>query len=476
VSLTEANSVPESTENGDQALIAIIEEGVDILHEAFRDTSGNTRIISLWDQTDTIMPGESGNILDIPCISSSFGREYTENQINEYIKNNHVPNTLKRNRSGIFHSIEVTRVISSIAPESKLIIVIPAIEGHPHFLSAYDLALKHIKYISQHEKCNKSVVVNISQGLQSGGHDGNSLIEKTLDRFSNQAKDPGVVIVTSAGNSRDKKSHAKLIASTKSPNFLCWQAMNLYRDKHRIELWFNPQNLMKFRLINPSPSNEESRWVSPDQVKEDYTFTTNDACELRYKVKNGSLAITIASFNNQLIEIGEWKLEIVGVSLKYPADDIHAWIQHIDGRISTRAIEFSNPEQIDEKITLTTFGTAKTVITVGSVDPKDSLSASRFSSCGPTRDDRKQPILVASGEKGTSFAAPQVTGVTALLLSARKKQCDLNPALSQFNAADIKEILIEMTNGSTEGWRYDIGHGVLDIDRLLDNLDELVRR
>jgi subtilisin family serine protease len=477
VSLIEANLDPKSTENGDQALIAIIEEGVDILHGAFRDASGKTRIISIWDQTDAPrlegegLDQENIRILDIPSTLFSFGREYNENQINEYIINSgDIPITLRRNISGIKHAIEVTQVISNIASESKFIIVISAIEGHPHFLIAYELALKHIKYISS-QKEKKPVVINISQGLHYGGHDGKSQIEKTLDHFSNYAKDPGVVIVTAAGNSRNKKIHAKLVAPIQSPSFLYWNAMNCYRDKHKIELWFNPKNLMKFRLINSS--NDRSRWFFQND-SEGYEFPTGDRCRLLYKVGDGSLAITVfAASTSQIIEIGEWKLEIVGMSLENSADDVHAWIQHINGRISTRAIEFTNPDQIDEKITLTTFGTAKTVITVGSVNPRDSLSASEFSSCGPTRDDREQPILVASGDRGTSFAAPQVTGVIALLLSARKKQCDLNPALSQFNAADIKEILI---NSYTEGWRYDIGHGVLDIKRLLDNLDELVRK
>jgi subtilisin family serine protease len=369
----------------------------------------------------------------------------------------------------------VAKVISSIAPNSKLIIVIPVIEGHPRFFVSYELALKHIKYIAQSEKYKQPFIINISQGIYSGGRDGNSQIEKTFDRFSNHAKAPGIVIVTAAGNGRDKKSHAKLVVSTEESSFLCWRAVNKYRAKHKIELWFNPQNKIKFRLINPD--DQESEWVCQDKIKEKSTFPSNDVYELSYKVKDGNVDITIfAAPNAQVIQTGEWKLEIVGTSLKDPDDDIHAWIQHIDGRVSERAIEFSDPDQVDEKITLTTFGTAKTVITVGSVDPNNPLAASKFSSLGPTRDGREQPILVASGDGGTSFAAPRVTAAIALLLSARKKQCELDPNLSQFNAADIKQIMSEMTQNSNENWSHEIGYGALDIEKLIGNLDMLARR
>jgi hypothetical protein len=39
-------------ERGDAALIAVIDNGVDIFHEALRDAQGRTRIVALWDQRD----------------------------------------------------------------------------------------------------------------------------------------------------------------------------------------------------------------------------------------------------------------------------------------------------------------------------------------------------------------------------------------------------------------------------------------
>ena len=78
------------------------------------------------------------------------------------------------------------------------------------------------------------------------------------------------------------------------------------------------------------------------------------------------------------------------------------------------------------------------VVTVGAVDSRDSLAA--FSSRGPAADGRVKPDLVAPGvglvaadirgggysrSRGTSFAAPLVSGVCALLLQT---QPDWDPA------------------------------------------------
>jgi hypothetical protein len=58
----------ELVESGDQALIAIIDEGIDVFHNAFLDESGNTRIIAIWDQTD--FPNATIRNLDLQNLSA----------------------------------------------------------------------------------------------------------------------------------------------------------------------------------------------------------------------------------------------------------------------------------------------------------------------------------------------------------------------------------------------------------------------
>ncbi len=74
------------SETGDQCLIAFIDSGVDVLHEAFRDnTKLQTRILAIWDQTDPTGP---------PPPNQKIGRLHTQSQINNYIQTGNVPDKL----------------------------------------------------------------------------------------------------------------------------------------------------------------------------------------------------------------------------------------------------------------------------------------------------------------------------------------------------------------------------------------------
>jgi hypothetical protein len=47
---------PVLTEQGDRAMVGIIDDGIDVLHEAFLGDDGKTRIYAVWDQTDPAGP------------------------------------------------------------------------------------------------------------------------------------------------------------------------------------------------------------------------------------------------------------------------------------------------------------------------------------------------------------------------------------------------------------------------------------
>lgn len=70
---------PQNPEKGEDALVAVIDGGIDVLHETFRDEKGQTRIVAVWDQTDPTGPGPT-----IPG-SVSYGTLHSAEQINGYI-------------------------------------------------------------------------------------------------------------------------------------------------------------------------------------------------------------------------------------------------------------------------------------------------------------------------------------------------------------------------------------------------------
>ena len=75
-------------------LVGIIDGGIVVLHEAFRDSSGHTRLVAVWDQTDPTGP--------TPSLQgrASYGTLHTQAQIDGYIAAGAVPAALTRDREG----------------------------------------------------------------------------------------------------------------------------------------------------------------------------------------------------------------------------------------------------------------------------------------------------------------------------------------------------------------------------------------
>jgi subtilisin family serine protease len=474
-----SSSINALSEKGDLALIAIIDTGIDIYHQAFLDEKGNTRIIAIWDQN--------------ACSSNEFGEEYGKDAINQKIECEEFTN--KPNDDLLIHGTRVAsiaagsciesdeEVLIGIAPESEIIVIIPNPQtgikaGYPRILEyIQDLSIKH----------QKPVVVNISQGYNLGPHDGTSALEKKCDDFS----DNGLVIVTSAGNERDKNSHAKLAFPLVRPAFIRWNSRKCLRKNDTIEVRFNSHNIMRFRLSNPN-KQESSDWVSIYEAKP-YHFSTGDSALLTYRAleeENGDATLTISIYTkNTSIQDGIWQLEIEEVKTHDKKDFLHAWIDN-SGLSRERPIEFI--ENIDEKITLTMPGTARKVIAVGAVSSSTPSIVEPYSSFGPTRDasDGEQPFTVAIGNNvtaampnrsvikpstlfrvsngGTSYAAPYITGAIALVLSAREKRRIQNNNIRQLNADDIKRFIINSATARNAEWNHEIGYGLLDLHTLLE--------
>ena len=142
---------------------------------------------------------------------------------------------------------------------------------------------------------------------------------------------------------------------------------------------------------------------------------------------------------------------------------------------------------------ITTTGTAKNIITVGSVSPlpngpvnRTDVSVSYFSSWGPTDDGRIKPDIVADGEdvtstsnesktsytvlSGTSMAAPNVTGSLYLLQEYYAQK----HAGSFMRAATLKALACHTAfDAGRVGPDYIYGWGLLDMKKaaqaIIDN-------
>jgi subtilisin family serine protease len=474
---------PNLTETGNESLIAIIDSGIDVLHKAFRDADGNTRIIALWDQSNLYGPGNAR-------MKASYGDVYRQVDIDSFIQSNSVPPELGRDRSG--HGTHVASIAAGravgnfsggIAPEAQIIFVKSPPRSYGSstgYKKTHSDALEFIDALAT--KLHKPVVVNLSQGMNAGAHDGTTLVEVAFDEFTRGGREPGRVVVKSAGNERRSDCHAEIYVNTGGRSVLEWEVVSDH-ESTVIELWFPSHDKLQFRLVNPD--NEESGWASWSNPTVDEVFRNGNHYRMtytRFNADNGDslLLLSIDTGTTNLIRKSNitWKLEIDGLDVKTNGL-IHAWME----RDMSLPAKFRN-SWLSENVTISIPGTARTVITVGAINPSKPYTLADFSSVGPTRDKRAKPDLVAPGnniyaaragtlddvrmEGGTSMAAPHVSGAIALLFSYIVKH---RPGDTQLNAAQVRAALIQSTSNFNGQHYPTIGFGVLDIKRLLELFD-----
>lgn len=469
-------------EKGDSCIIAVIDTGVDIFHEAFKDESGRTRIIGLWDQNE-----ESGT----PPNEFDFGSYFSQKEIQELLDNNDTSYPRLRDPSG--HGTHVASIAlgthmkeftGGIAPKADLLVIIPKIrisENDPYSLgysNSHVSALQFAESIAL--KNEKPIVVNVSLGMNAGAHDGTTLLETSFDLFTEIGKKKGRAIVKSAGNERGLRGHAQLVMNSYSKESIKWNSSSLHRVKDFIEIWFPNNGNFKFRLKPPTDPWSEYIDISRLRIRENtrigneyrITYTPFDK-------DNGDSRIIISIFKGKAIDIetGVWELEIESTFLNDPTT-INAWIE----RKNNRPVSFIN--HINDDITLSIPSTAHSVISVSAIKSALPLELHPNSSFGPTRDGREKPVVCAPGIKirgaksntftdliemcGTSMASPHVAGVVALIFSWLHK----NPDYFQVNSNQIIQLFKKSTvqNLPISGWTKGMGYGPFDANSIFEEI------
>ncbi len=385
-------------ERGNKALIGIIDSGIDILHDAFLDSSGmETRILAIWDQTENSDLGTQKNRW---C---PFGKEYTKEEIDKYVRTQTAPPNLRdisnvdaRGQQKNGHGTHVASIVAGsagqhflggIAPEAK-IVVVKIDPQHPRGLAyTHGSALLYIKYIAD-EVAKLPVVVNVSQGVNAGSHDGKSNLEQLYNSdFLENGEKIGYAVVKSAGNERNTGRHAKFNVTNKVPFELLFNCWVTTREEELIELWFDSGYKLEFCIENPN--REKTSWVNLNNRTEDKVFLTKNRCSIRYiqhSPQNGDsvLSIALKKESADSIEEGCWKLLVRKSGGIAEENDVHAWIEI--GAIRTVFFEKS-----DECVTLTVPGTAENLIVVGSVqNTPDYFRIDEDSSYGPRSNTQRR--------------------------------------------------------------------------------------
>lgn len=393
---------------GRGVLIAVIDSGIDYLHEDFIYPDKTSKVVFLWDQTKDGKPPKG----------YKFGTEYTREDINKAIIDN--DSSLSKDEDGNGTMISgicsgmgnINKEYMGIAPDTELIIIkLKKINGY------YDSAIVEASIQYVYEKAYQlkiPIVINLSLG-SNGLTGATQSILKKAPLFIR-----GLCIVAAVGNEGNTQTHA-----SGKINFIGEEQdieIELLEDEEFLEIniWINKPDKASAAII--SPSGEESKFIQVSSYNEvaglfdleatwyliAYTYPTS---------YSGQQQITVILKNATK---GIWKIRLKG---EYITNGIY------NAYLPNRALIKPGTKFRDSipSQTINYPSTYDDVISVGAYNIID-RSIWPPSSRGPTINGLSRPDIVGPGVNiistypgntyatmtGTAAAAAHVTGATAL--------------------------------------------------------------
>lgn len=406
--------------SGKNVLVGVIDSGIDYSHPDFRNEDGTTRILYLWDQT------ESGR----PPYGFIAGAEYSGEEINSALENPN-PLAIVPSRDTVGHGTAVAGIAAGngrasggsdrgAAPEASLIIVKLGFRGFGSFARTTEI-MRAIKYIiDRAEYLGMPVAINLSFGTNDGSHDGSSLFETYISGAAQRWK---TVVVAATGNEGAARHHYSDKIRTGETVTVAFSVGELLSDLH-LSLWKNSVDTMSIELILPS-GRSTGVINSTNQLYEmtiDNTIIQAYFGQPTHYRTDQEIYFRMRSSENAIPQ-GIWQLRVIGGSIVDGRFDI--WLPTLEEVGANTA--FTRPA-LDTTLTLPS--TVENVISVGGYNAVIN-SAAQFSGRGFNRNNSEiKPDIVApavgiiaprtgggyDSYTGTSMAAAFVSGSAALMM------------------------------------------------------------
>ncbi len=477
---------PPAGYTGRGVIVGLIDSGIDHTHADFQKPDGTSRILYIWDhQREGAAPAGYG-----------YGYEYTKAMIDGGQANQHVDQVAHGTHcAGIAAgdgSSLANHPYRGVAWEADIIAVrnggscdvfcygggVPPWDTGGYLYGqngGTKGSIDGLNYmIAKAKALGKPLVVNQSQGVGKGPHDGTTLFEQAYDQL---VTDPqkNLIICIAAGNEQQMASHGQVaVPAGGSASFTLsktWSSTqgdvsNFYMD---FECWYPAGRQFRWEVRAPGgttlqipasvpASQYPYQWTARPDTVVYWTATQHPA-------NNQGYANFVIQNWRSGIETGTWTVRAIDEGGTGGTVDLYVERNQYTAKV-VQGLSLDNIVSMP--------GTADQVITVASYNSKLSWIAndgqpyqatnenpvgdiSTFSGWGPRRDGAAKPDLAAPGAwvmsvlatgsqpdprqvgpggkhkiiSGTSMAAPHVTGTVALML---QKKPDLL-------AAEVKSIL-----------------------------------
>lgn len=313
-------------------------------------------------------------------------------------------------------------------------------------------------------------------GRHGEHHDGLTPAEQGLDAALRSA--PGGCIVQSCGNYFQSRIHASGQLRPAEKRTLVWEIEDADVTPNKLEVWYEGRDVFDVEIRSPDGS------ISAHAALGERASLTADGRDIGTVYHRASEPNTLDNDIEIILyrggPTGPWELTLIG---KDVVDGrFHCWIER-DSVCPPCQSRFRSEDAVPSYTTGTICNGLRT-IAVGAYNPHSpERELAPFSSCGPTRDDRVKPDLIAPGASilaarsaprgpraevppwtlmsGTSMAAPHVTGAAALMFEAAKRPLRIE---------ETRNLLLantERVRGPEEVLDR-VGSGYLDITRAVE--------
>ncbi len=452
---------------GQGVLIGIIDTGIDYTNKLFTDDIGETRILSIWDQSvgaqrNDTEEYESVQNLQVPDSTTApqgflYGAEYKKEQINQALASENpydiVPQKDTNGHGTFLASVaaggaDLENDFIGASPLSE-IVVVKLKEAKQNLRDFFYLpkeeliyqendimaGIAYLEMVARRE--DKPMVILLGVGSNQGSHVG----ESPLSRYMNEIGSAiGRTIVVAAGNQAVAQHH--FYGEARNVLNPVRVEINIDEDVEGfcMELWaFSPEQV---RVVLQSPTGQQSQGGFPnseDTLTTNYVFE-NSIVTMNYRIPGRNRRDLLVFIRLSRPSSGIWTL------LVYPQNVIsggfHIWLP------IRNKITFVEPEP---DTTITTPSTAEVPITVGGYD---SLSGARylesgrgFDAIGRIKPDFCAPSVRVFGaglrnnyetRTGTSVAAAIVAGASAQVL----EWGIIRNNAPTMNSVEVKNLLI----------------------------------